>query len=86
MWVIRGIGIFFIILAIVLAIMVVHLDHAKRKEFNNGICPKCGRPYRFVQAVGHRTTTSYIYMCDHCNKLLEMDKYMGGLMDDETEQ
>ena len=87
MTVIRCIAIGLLILAICMAFAIHHMEKAKLKEFNNGICPTCGMPYRFLQAVGHHgSNTSYIYFCDHCDKLIEMDRYMGGLHDDEEEQ
>lgn len=87
MTVLRCVGIGMIILAICLGLAVHRLEQAKIREFNNGICPKCGTPYRFLQAVGHHGSyPGYIYICDHCDKMIEMNRYMGGLHDDEEEQ
>lgn len=42
------------------------------KEWNDGHCPVCGSEWRYVEAVGHRYTTSYIYVCDKCNTHIEV--------------
>ena len=46
-----------------------------KKEYNNGICPECGGTYHFSQAVGHHSSTHYIYICSNCKKLVEVDTY-----------
>lgn len=45
--------------------------------YNNGICKRCGGNYRYLQAVGHIGRTTYIYVCDGCNRTLETPKYFG---------
>lgn len=42
------------------------------KKWNNGYC-ECGGHYEYQQAVGHQYTTSYIYQCDSCGKIIELD-------------
>lgn len=44
--------------------------------WNNGICDICdeGR-WEFVQAVGHKSSTSYLYKCDHCGYVYEFSRY-----------
>lgn len=41
--------------------------------WNDGHCPNCGSEWRYVEAVGHRYSTSYIYVCDKCNYSIECD-------------
>jgi len=40
-------------------------------KYNNGYCP-CGGHYEYVEAVGHRGTTTYIYSCDKCGHKIEL--------------
>ena len=47
------------------------------KLYNNGICSKCGGTYYYSQAVGHKSETYYIYICDTCNDLIEVNTYWG---------
>ena len=42
------------------------------KEWNDGHCPVCGSEWRYVEAVGHRYSTAYIYACDKCNTHIEV--------------
>lgn len=44
----------------------------EEKEWNNGYC-ECGGHFEYEQAVGHQYTTSYIYRCDSCGKIIELD-------------
>lgn len=41
------------------------------KLWNNGHC-ECGGTWEYEQAVGHRNSTSYIYICDKCGERIEM--------------
>ena len=41
------------------------------KLWNNGHC-ECGGTWEYEQAVGHRSYTSYIYVCDKCGERIEM--------------
>lgn len=40
-------------------------------NYNNGVC-HCGGHYEYVEAVGHRGTTTYIYSCDKCGHKIEL--------------
>lgn len=42
------------------------------KAWNNGHCDICGGTWRYEQAVGHRSSTSYIYVCEDCGKRIEI--------------
>ena len=39
--------------------------------WNDGYC-ECGGHWIYEQAVGHRVTTTYIYRCDKCGKIIEV--------------
>ena len=45
-----------------------------KPQHHDGICTKCGGQYEFVQAVGHKFDTSYIYKCNKCGKIIEIDE------------
>ena len=40
--------------------------------WNDGHCDVCGGTWEYEQAVGHRSSTSYIYVCDDCGKRIEL--------------
>lgn len=40
--------------------------------WNNGHCDICGGTLEYEQAVGHRSSTSYIYVCKKCGKRIEI--------------
>lgn len=42
------------------------------KFWNDGHCDVCGGTWEYEQAVGHRTSTSYIYVCTECGKRIEL--------------
>lgn len=41
------------------------------EEYNDGICKECGGHYEYVESVGHKHSTSYIYKCDKCGHRIE---------------
>lgn len=43
------------------------------KLWNDGHCDVCGGTWEYEQAVGHRSSTSYIYICDGCGKRIELN-------------
>lgn len=43
--------------------------------YNNGICKNCGGHYEFQNAVGHHAVTDYVYKCDKCGNLIEINTY-----------
>jgi transcription elongation factor Elf1 len=61
----------FVLVGIVLLVCCGLISEAN--TWNDGYCPVCGHKYRYVQAVGHRYTTSYMYVCDYCNTHIEVD-------------
>ena len=40
--------------------------------WNDGHCSVCGGTWEYEQAVGHRSSTSYIYVCGDCGKRIEI--------------
>ena len=42
------------------------------KLWNGGHCDVCGGTWEYEQAVGHRSSTSYIYVCEDCGKRIEL--------------
>lgn len=51
-------------------------------RYNDGICKLCGGRYIYQQAVGHKYSTNYIYKCEKCGHVIEVDDvfpdYSGG--------
>lgn len=45
------------------------------RKYNGGICTECGGRYIYEQAVAHRMDTDYIYICDKCGNMIELDSY-----------
>lgn len=45
-------------------------------KYNGGICTKCGGRYIYQQAIGHQVDTDYIYICDRCGHMIELDSYI----------
>ena len=55
--------------------LIVYLSDKYQDEmFNNGICKECGGTYVYLQAVGHRDKTGFLYECDQCGNVIEIDK------------
>lgn len=44
-------------------------------KYNNGVCEACGGQYVYQQAVGHRYSTEYIYICDKCGHMIKIDNF-----------
>ena len=42
------------------------------KLWNDGHCDICGGAWEYEQAIGHRSSTSYIYVCRKCGKRIEL--------------
>lgn len=54
----------------------VNKEQIKHDEmlWNDGHCDVCGGTWEYEQAVGHRTSTSYIYVCEDCGKRIEINE------------
>lgn len=67
------IGIIVIVILFFAFLFFVHtlsLNH-ENEIWNGGHCD-CGGTWKYEQAVGHRSSTSYIYMCEECGKRIEI--------------
>lgn len=71
-----------IIIIILIALVFVafffylHLASISRedKTWNGGHCDICGGTWKYDQAVGHRSSTTFIYVCGNCGKRIELSK------------
>lgn len=50
-------------------------EREDEKKYNGGICPKCGGHYIYEQAVTHLYDTDYVYICDKCGDMIELESY-----------
>lgn len=48
-------------------------DAQDNAKYNDGIHQDCGGHLVYQQAVGHKNSTSYIFRCDKCGEILELD-------------
>lgn len=70
---------FIILLVAVSVILLVkwitkyQIDESERR-YNSGVC-KCGGNYVYSQAIGHQYDTDYIYICDKCGSMVEIETY-----------
>lgn len=65
-------------LIIVFSIVYIGFKFDKRadqKKYNGGICPRCGGNYIYEQAVTHLYDTDYVYICDKCGDMIELESY-----------
>ena len=66
----------FIALLILLLIIVLFIESCASNDiYNNGICKICGGNYEFYQAVGHQYFTKYLYECDKCGNIIEVNQH-----------
>lgn len=64
-----------VILGVIFATFaVICSERAKVEEYNNGVCKQCGGKYEYLQAIGHRDYTTYLYRCRQCGKMLELSQ------------
>ena len=67
-----------IVMALVCIALVTGINKAgiqhDDKFWNDGHCDVCGGTWEYEQAVGHRVSTSYIYVCEDCGKRIELFK------------
>lgn len=67
-----------IIAAVIFLVMCSSNTNAKAdyvSEYNDGICQDCGGTLIYQQAIGHKDSTAYIFQCDKCNNIIEIDSY-----------
>ena len=67
-----------LLIVVAVILLMFGVKRAAELKYNNGICPVCGGQYVYSQAVGHRSRTGYIYICDECGHLIELDQYIAG--------
>lgn len=60
-----------IFIVLVFGVIKITKNHDS-KLWNDGHCNICGSAWEYEQAVGHRTSTSYIYVCRKCGKRIEL--------------
>ena len=53
--------------------MKISAEH-DNKLWNDGHCDICGGAWKYEQAVGHKSSTSYIYICEKCGKRIEINE------------
>ena len=65
-----------IVLLFVAFFFCVHLASTNHddKLWNGGHCDICGGTWKYEQAVGHRSSTTFIYVCGNCGKRIELSK------------
>ena len=70
------IGIILIVLLFVALFFGIYKAGEKHddKLWNGGHCDVCGGTWEYEQAVGHRVSTSYIYVCKNCGKRIEISE------------
>ena len=47
-------------------------DNNDLKEWNDGYCINCGKPWRFVNGSISKYETTYFWTCDDCNIIIEL--------------
>lgn len=70
-------GVSIVVLIIIGIFLFVIVSIYSSVKYNNGICPHCGGHYVYQQAVGHYSSTDYIYICDQCGDLIKSSIYYG---------
>lgn len=75
-WLPEIIGSIVIVLLFVAFLFVVNMACIKHDNevWNGGHCDVCGGAWKYEQAVGHRYSTSYIYVCEDCGKRIELNE------------
>lgn len=61
-------------LLLLLILIVLFISSCNSSNaYNNGVCKLCDGDYEFDQAVGHQYFTSYLYKCNKCGNIIEVD-------------
>lgn len=48
---------------------------ADNKTWNNGICVECEKGYyQYKEAIGHKSSSSFLYECDNCGHMIELQE------------
>lgn len=65
-----SLGIFALIVAMVF--LAVKCEKCiSSDKYNNGNC-ECGGHYEYLEAVGHKYSTTYIFFCNKCGRRIEI--------------
>ena len=68
---------FLLTLILLFSIAFIGVKYSQKEDerkYNGGICT-CGGHYIYEQAVPHRMDTDYIYICDKCGNMIELELY-----------
>lgn len=68
---------FYGLLILVAIVLLIFSMCTSTISYNDGVCSVCGGHYEFIQAIGHKHTTSYLYICDQCGNKIEVSQYFG---------
>lgn len=66
---------FIAILIVAIIVLWIIESCVGASKYNGGICKLCGGNYVFQNAVGHRYETNYVYICDKCGNMIEVNTY-----------
>ena len=52
--------------------LIIKNSIREEKIWNNGYCFECGKPWHFANANVYKSQTSYFWVCDDCNVIIEL--------------
>lgn len=62
-----------LVLGIVLIVLCFFISMGcDEAQWNDGHCPNCGTAWTYEQAIGHRFSTGYMYVCKKCGRSIEV--------------
>ena len=62
-----------IVVCALVAIMLIIAKASNDAAWNDGRCPDCEIEWTYIQTIGHKSSTTYMYYCKNCNKTIECD-------------
>ena len=68
---------FLLTLILLFSIAFIGVKYSQKEDerkYNGGVC-ECGGNYVYQQAVAHAYDTDYIYICDKCGRMIELETY-----------
>ena len=68
-----GLIIFILIFIFGVVFIIISDKNGKDSKWNEGHCPNDGHEWVYIQAVGHKYSTEYIYVCPNCGNKIEVD-------------
>lgn len=63
------------ILFLIIIVLFIVSKACSANTYNNGICKLCGGHYEYIEAVGRRYETHYLYRCNKCGDLIEINTF-----------